>query len=60
MKTAYNFAYVQLTETFTFTFTQQVIIVYVYLCSNFQDIVVYLLNLANCLATIRTNLTTCA
>jgi len=34
MKTAYNFAYVQV-ETFIFTFTQQAIIVNVYLCSNF-------------------------
>jgi len=38
MKTAYNSAYVQ-SETFTFTFTHQAIIVYVYLCSIFQDIV---------------------
>jgi len=38
MKIDYNSAYIQ-TETFTFIFTQQAIIVYVYLCSNFQEIV---------------------
>jgi len=37
MKIAYKSAYVQ-TETFNFTFAQQAIIVYVYLCSNFQEI----------------------
>ena len=37
MKIAYNFAYAQI-ETFNFTFIQQAIIVYVYLCSNFQEI----------------------
>ena len=36
MKIAYNSAYVQI-ETFNFTFTQQAIIVYFYLCSNFQE-----------------------
>jgi len=37
MKIAYNSAYVQI-ETFNFTFTQQAIVVYVCLCSNFQEI----------------------
>ena len=37
MKNAYNSAYVPI-ETFNFTFTQQAIIVYVYPCSNFQEI----------------------
>jgi len=37
MKVAYNSAYIQI-ETFSFTFAQQAIIVYVYLCSNFQEI----------------------
>jgi len=37
MKIVYNSACVQI-ETFTFTFTQQAIIVYVYLCSTFQEI----------------------
>jgi len=37
MKIVYNYAYVQI-ETFSFTFAQQAIIVYVYLCSNFQEI----------------------
>ena len=37
MKIAYNSAYVQI-EAFNFTFAQQAIIVYVYLCSNFQEI----------------------
>jgi len=37
MKIAYNSAYVQI-KTFNFTFTQQAIIMYVYLCSNFQEI----------------------
>jgi len=37
MKIAYNSAYSQI-EMFNFTFTQQAIIVYVYLCSNFQEI----------------------
>jgi len=36
MKIAYNSASVQI-ETFNFTFAQQAIIVYVYLCSNFQE-----------------------
>jgi len=37
VKIAYNSAYIQ-TETFNFTFAQHAIIVYVYLCSNFQEI----------------------
>jgi len=37
MKIAYNSAYVQ-TETFNFTFAQQANIVYIDLCSNFQEI----------------------
>jgi len=37
MKIAYNSAYVQI-ETFSFAFAQQAIIVYVYFCSNFQEI----------------------
>jgi len=37
MKIAHNSAYVRI-ETFDFTFTQHAIIVYVYLCSNFQEI----------------------
>ena len=37
MKIAYNSAYIHI-ETFNFTFAQQAIIVYVYLCSNFQAI----------------------
>jgi len=37
MKIAYNFAYVQ-TETLNFTVVQQAVIVYFYLCSNFQKI----------------------
>jgi len=37
MKNAYNSAYVQ-TEMFNFTFAQQAIIMYVYLCSHFQEI----------------------
>jgi len=36
MKIAYNSAHIQI-EMFTFTFTQQAIL-YVYLCSNFQEI----------------------
>jgi len=38
MKIAYNSAYVKI-ETFNFTFAQQAVIVYFYVCSNFQDIV---------------------
>jgi len=38
MKIAYNSAYIHI-KKFTFTFTQQAIIVYVYLRSNFQEIV---------------------
>ena len=43
MKIAYNSAYIQIEivspiEMFNFTFAQQSIIVYVYLCSNFQEI----------------------
>ena len=37
MKIVYNSAYIQI-EMFNFTFDQQAIIVYVYLCSNFQEI----------------------
>jgi len=37
MKIAYNSAYIQI-ETFNFTFALQAIVVYVYLCSNFQEI----------------------
>jgi len=37
MKIAYNSAYIQI-EMFNSTFAQQAIIVYVYLCSNFQKI----------------------
>jgi len=37
MKIAYNSAYIQ-TETWNFTFAWQAIIVYFYLCSNFQEI----------------------
>jgi len=37
MKIAYNSAYIQ-KEMYNFTFAQQAIIVYVYLCSNFQEI----------------------
>jgi len=38
-KNAHNSAYVQTeTETFNFIFAQHDIIVYVYLCSNFQEI----------------------
>jgi len=37
MKIAYNSAYVQI-EMFTFTFAEQAIIVYVCLCSNYQEI----------------------
>ena len=57
----YNTAYVQ-TETFTFTFTQQAIIVYVYLRSNFQDIVAPVKSCYNatCLAATWTNLKICA
>jgi len=37
MKIAYNSAYFQI-ETFTFTIAEQAVIVYVCLCSNFQEI----------------------
>jgi len=37
MEIAYNSAHVQI-EMFNFTFAQQAIIVYLYLCSNFQEI----------------------
>ena len=37
MKITYNSAYVQI-KTLNFTFTQQAVIVYFYLCSNFQEI----------------------
>jgi len=37
MKIAYNSAYVQI-ETFNFTIAQQAIIVFVYPCSNSQEI----------------------
>jgi len=37
MKIAYNSAYIQI-ETFNFTFAQQAVIMYFYLCSNFQEI----------------------
>jgi len=37
MKIAYNSAYVEI-EMLNFNFTQQAIIVYVYLCSNNQEI----------------------
>jgi len=37
IKIAYNSAFIQI-ETFNFTFAQQAIIVYVYLCFNFQEI----------------------
>jgi len=37
MKIAYNSAYVQI-ENLNFTFARQAVIVYFYLCSNFQEI----------------------
>ena len=37
MKNTHNSAYVE-TETFNFTFAPQAVIVYFYLCSNFQEI----------------------
>jgi len=37
MKIAHNSAYVQV-ETLNFTFTRQAVIVYFYICSNFQEI----------------------
>jgi len=37
MKTAYNSTYLE-TETLNFTFAWQAVIVYFYLCSNFQEI----------------------
>jgi len=38
MKIAHNSAYIQI-ETINFTFAQQAVIVYFYLCFNFQEIV---------------------
>jgi len=37
MTIAYNSAYIQ-TEALNFTFARQAVIVYFYVCSNFQDI----------------------
>jgi len=41
---AYNSAYVQI-ETCSFTFIQQALIVYFYLCSNFQEITILMPNI---------------